>query len=50
MDNGTLPLLLSFFDTLVAGSENALEGLAGNAQLLAHAMKRYEELRVTAKP
>lgn len=42
--------LLDFFDALVQATEDFLERLAGDATLQTNTLKRYRELKATAKP
>jgi len=57
-DNSTIGLeggilafgLLNFFDALVSGTEDFLNRLPADGDLLTNAVSRYEKLRATAKP
>jgi hypothetical protein len=51
LEGGTLAFgLLNFSDALVAGTEDFLNCLPAGGDLLTNSIKRYEELRATAKP
>jgi len=51
LEGGTLAFgLLNFFDALVAGTEDFLNCLPTGGDLLTNSIKRYEELRATARP
>jgi hypothetical protein len=51
MEGGTLAFgLLNFFDALVTGTEDFLNCLPEDGDLLANSISRYENLRATAKP
>lgn len=50
-ENGTIGFgLLNFFEALVRATEDFLEKLANDAHLQKNTLKRYRELRKTAKP
>lgn len=51
LEGGTLAFgLLNFFDALVVGTEDFLNCLPADGDLLTNSISRYEELRATARP